>query len=114
MPWRHPTILFDKLSGAEVRLWYAVKAVEHDWSERRLDRRVAVSEFERDLHDVPVRFAFSHVGLNDNVEGGAGLTNGRHRISQAKHLGWLHRVADGHDHEWEESSKTQFSSRDSA
>ena len=32
LPWRHHTILLDKLSSAEIRLWYAAKAVEHGWS----------------------------------------------------------------------------------
>jgi predicted nuclease of restriction endonuclease-like (RecB) superfamily len=32
LPWRHHTILLDRLSTAEIRLWYASKAVEHGWS----------------------------------------------------------------------------------
>jgi predicted nuclease of restriction endonuclease-like (RecB) superfamily len=32
LPWRHHTILLDKLSSTEIRLWYAAKAVEHGWS----------------------------------------------------------------------------------
>ncbi len=32
LPWRHQTILLDKLATAETRLWYATKAVEHGWS----------------------------------------------------------------------------------
>jgi hypothetical protein len=33
LPWRHYIILLDRLSGPEVRLWHAAKAVEHGWSE---------------------------------------------------------------------------------
>lgn len=32
LPWRHHTILLDKLSTADDRLWYAARAVEHGWS----------------------------------------------------------------------------------
>ena len=32
LPWRHQTILLDRLDRAEDRHWYAAKAVEHGWS----------------------------------------------------------------------------------
>jgi predicted nuclease of restriction endonuclease-like (RecB) superfamily len=32
LPWRHHTILLDRLSSSEDRLWYAAKAKEHGWS----------------------------------------------------------------------------------
>ena len=32
LPWRHHTILLDRLSTPEERLWYAAKAKEHGWS----------------------------------------------------------------------------------
>ena len=32
LPWRHHTILLDKLSTADDRHWYAARTVEHGWS----------------------------------------------------------------------------------
>ena len=32
LPWRHHTILLDRLSTTEERLWYAAKSKEHGWS----------------------------------------------------------------------------------
>ncbi len=32
LPWRHQTILLDRLEDAETRLWYAAKALENGWS----------------------------------------------------------------------------------
>lgn len=32
LPWKHHTILLNKLTTSEDRLWYAVKAVENGWS----------------------------------------------------------------------------------
>jgi predicted nuclease of restriction endonuclease-like (RecB) superfamily len=36
LPWRHHTILLDKLDTSADRLWYAAKAVEHGWSRNLL------------------------------------------------------------------------------
>jgi predicted nuclease of restriction endonuclease-like (RecB) superfamily len=47
LPWRHHTILLDKLSSAEIRLWYAAKAVEHGWSGEVLALQIEAGLHER-------------------------------------------------------------------
>jgi predicted nuclease of restriction endonuclease-like (RecB) superfamily len=46
LPWRHHTILLDRLSDPKVGLWYATKAVEHGWS-----GDVLALQIEAGLHD---------------------------------------------------------------
>ena len=48
LPWRHHTILLDKLSSAEIRLWYAGKAVEQGWSGEMLALQIGAGLHERE------------------------------------------------------------------
>ena len=41
LPWRHHCVLLDKLKTREDRLWYAQKAIEHNWS-----RNILVMQIE--------------------------------------------------------------------
>ena len=45
LPWRHHTILLDRLSTPEDRLWYAAQAVENGWS-----RNVLALQIDSGLH----------------------------------------------------------------
>ncbi len=47
LPWRHHTILLDRLSTAEARRWYAEKAVEHGWSGDVLALQIEAGLHER-------------------------------------------------------------------
>ncbi len=59
LPWYHHTILLDKLSSPELRIWYAAQAIEHGWSgnvlalqiDGQLHQRVgkAVTNFDHTL-----------------------------------------------------------------
>ena len=44
LPWYHQLALLDKLKNSESRRWYAVKAIEHNWS-----RNVMVMQIETRL-----------------------------------------------------------------
>jgi len=44
LPWYHQLALLDKLPGPETRRWYAVKAIEHNWS-----RNILVMQIEARL-----------------------------------------------------------------
>lgn len=46
LPWRHHVALLDKVDHAELREWYAARAVEHGWS-----RDILVHQIETRLHD---------------------------------------------------------------
>lgn len=46
LPWYHHIALLDKLQTAEERLWYAAKAIEHNWS-----RNILVMQIESRLHE---------------------------------------------------------------
>jgi predicted nuclease of restriction endonuclease-like (RecB) superfamily len=45
LPWGHHTVLLNKLSTSEDRLWYAAKAMEHGWS-----RDVLALQIDSGLH----------------------------------------------------------------
>jgi hypothetical protein len=45
LPWRHHTILLDKLAAPADRLWYAAKALENGWS-----RNVLALQIDSGLH----------------------------------------------------------------
>ena len=45
IPWGHNTVLLDKLSSPEERLWYAEKVIEHGWS-----RNVLIHQIEGGLY----------------------------------------------------------------
>lgn len=47
LPWRHHTILLDRLPDAETRLGYAGKAVEHGWSGDQLALQIQTGLHER-------------------------------------------------------------------
>ncbi len=47
LPWRHHTILLDRLSTSEERLWYAAKAKEHGWSGDVLALQIEAGLHER-------------------------------------------------------------------
>ncbi len=46
LPWYHQLALLDKLPSTETRSWYAVKAIEHNWS-----RNIMVLHIEARLHE---------------------------------------------------------------
>lgn len=46
LPWYHQLALLDKLTSLDTRRWYAVKAIEHNWS-----RNVLVMQIETRLHE---------------------------------------------------------------
>ena len=45
IPWGHNTVLLDKLSSSEERLWYAEKVIENGWS-----RNVLIHQIEGGLY----------------------------------------------------------------
>jgi predicted nuclease of restriction endonuclease-like (RecB) superfamily len=47
VPWRHHCVLLDKLKTREDRLWYAAKAVEHNWSRNILTIQIESRLMER-------------------------------------------------------------------
>jgi predicted nuclease of restriction endonuclease-like (RecB) superfamily len=47
LPWYHQLALLDKLPGAEVRRWYAAKAIEHNWSRNVLVMQIETRLLER-------------------------------------------------------------------
>lgn len=47
VPWRHHCILLDKLKTREERLWYATKAIEHNWSRNILVMQIETRLLER-------------------------------------------------------------------
>jgi predicted nuclease of restriction endonuclease-like (RecB) superfamily len=46
LPWRHHCVILDKLKTREDRLWYAAKAIEHNWS-----RNILVMQIESRLRE---------------------------------------------------------------
>jgi len=47
MPWRHHCVLLDKLQNREDRIWYAQKAIEHNWSRNILVMQIESRLIER-------------------------------------------------------------------
>lgn len=47
LPWYHHIALLDKLQTAEARLWYAAKAIEHNWSRNILVMQIESRLLER-------------------------------------------------------------------
>lgn len=47
LPWGHNVVLLDRLSDAESRLWYAAKAIEHNWSRNILVMQIESRLMER-------------------------------------------------------------------
>lgn len=47
LPWYHQLALLDKLSDSETRCWYAVRAIEHNWSRNILVLQIESSLMER-------------------------------------------------------------------
>ena len=47
LPWYHQLALLDKLPGPEARLWYAAKAIEHNWSRNILVMQIETRLLER-------------------------------------------------------------------
>ncbi len=47
LPWRHHCVLLDKLKTREDRLWYAQKAIEHNWSRNILVMQIESRLIER-------------------------------------------------------------------
>jgi predicted nuclease of restriction endonuclease-like (RecB) superfamily len=47
LPWYHQLALLDKLPGPETRLWYAAKAIEHNWSRNILVMQIESRLLER-------------------------------------------------------------------
>ena len=47
LPWYHHLALLDKLDNRETRLWYASKAVEHNWSRNILVMQIESRQLER-------------------------------------------------------------------
>ena len=47
LPWGHNVVLLDKLQTAEDRLWYAAKAIEHNWSRNILVMQIETRLMER-------------------------------------------------------------------
>ena len=87
LPWYHQLALLDKLPDADARCWYAVKAIEHNWSrnvlvmhiETRLQERSGaaltnfpaslpkpLSDLARESLKDPYRFDF--LGLTDEAQ----------------------------------------------
>ena len=84
LPWRHITVLLDRLDDAGVREWYAVQAVEHGWSRNVLEHQImsglhgrigaapsnahltpAQSELAQQLTRDP--YVFDHLGLTERA-----------------------------------------------
>lgn len=40
LPWRHVTVLLDRLDSPELRAWYAAAAAEHGWSRNVLEHQI--------------------------------------------------------------------------
>ena len=87
LPWYHQLALLDKLRSPETRRWYAVKAIEHNWSrnvlamqiETRLHERsgMAVTNFETSLpkpqsdlalESIKDPYRFDFLGLTDEAQ----------------------------------------------
>ncbi len=87
LPWYHQLALLDKLRSPEIRRWYAVKAIEHNWSrnvlamqiETRLHERsgMAVTNFETSLpkpqsdlalESIKDPYRFDFLGLTDEAQ----------------------------------------------
>ena len=47
LPWGHNLVLLDKFSDNETRLWYAQKAIKHDWSRNVLVHQIESGLLER-------------------------------------------------------------------
>jgi predicted nuclease of restriction endonuclease-like (RecB) superfamily len=47
LPWRHHCVIMDKLKTREDRLWYAQKAIEHNWSRNILVMQIESRLIER-------------------------------------------------------------------
>ncbi len=47
LPWYHQLALLDKLADSESRRWYAVKAIEHNWSRNILVMQIETRLLER-------------------------------------------------------------------
>lgn len=47
VPWRHHCVLLDKLKTREERLWYASKAIQHNWSRNILTMQIESRLLER-------------------------------------------------------------------
>lgn len=47
LPWYHQLALLDKLPGPKTRQWYAVKAIEHNWSRNVLVMQIETRLLER-------------------------------------------------------------------
>lgn len=47
LPWGHNLVLLDKLEGEAQRRWYAVKAIEHNWSRNILVMQIETRLLER-------------------------------------------------------------------
>jgi predicted nuclease of restriction endonuclease-like (RecB) superfamily len=47
LPWRHHCVLLDKLKTREDRIWYAQKAIEHNWSRNILVMQIESRLIER-------------------------------------------------------------------
>jgi predicted nuclease of restriction endonuclease-like (RecB) superfamily len=52
LPWYHQLALLDKLTGIEPRIWYAKKAIEHNWSRNILVMQMETNLMERQGHAV--------------------------------------------------------------
>jgi predicted nuclease of restriction endonuclease-like (RecB) superfamily len=48
LPWGHNLVLLEKLGTEEQRLWYAAKAIEHNWSRNILAMQIETRLLERD------------------------------------------------------------------
>jgi predicted nuclease of restriction endonuclease-like (RecB) superfamily len=48
LPWGHTCCLLDKIEDDATRVWYARSAVEHGWSRRLLEHRIATGRHERE------------------------------------------------------------------
>lgn len=47
LPWYHQLALLDKLPSPEARIWYAAKAIEHNWSRNILVMQIEIRLLER-------------------------------------------------------------------
>lgn len=47
LPWSHHTLLLDKFSDSQTRLWYVQQAAENGWSHRTLERQIETRLHER-------------------------------------------------------------------
>lgn len=87
LPWGHNLVLLDRLTTAEERIWYAARAIEHNWSrnilniqiETRLRERsgTAVTNFEASLpkpqsdlarESLKDPYRFDFLGLTDEAQ----------------------------------------------